>query len=99
MDRTSRYTVEPAGVSATRREVRSPGRTSSWSNNNIFWTKDHTQRMIELYRRRFAHYGHGTEQQAIVGLGGQVFMRRNSQDAVKEFRPYFDNAPVYGHGP
>ena len=23
----------------------------------------------------------------------------NSQDAVKEFRPYFDNAPVYGHGP
>jgi hypothetical protein len=26
-------------------------------------------------------------------------MRRNSQDAVREFRPYFDNAPVYGHGP
>ncbi len=26
-------------------------------------------------------------------------MRRNSQDAVNEFRPYFDNAPVYGHGP
>ncbi|MEU2440020.1 5,10-methylene tetrahydromethanopterin reductase, partial [Streptomyces rubradiris] len=21
------------------------------------------------------------------------------QDAVREFRPYFDNAPVYGHGP
>jgi hypothetical protein len=26
-------------------------------------------------------------------------MRKNSQDAVREFRPYFDNAPVYGHGP
>jgi hypothetical protein len=26
-------------------------------------------------------------------------MRANSQDAVREFRPYFDNAPVYGHGP
>ena len=26
-------------------------------------------------------------------------MRHNSQDAVREFRPYFDNAPVYGHGP
>ncbi len=39
------------------------------------------------------------EQQAVVGLGGQVFMRKNSQDAVREFRPYFDNAPVYGHGP
>jgi len=68
-------------------------------HNNIFWPKEHTQRMVALYRRRFAHYGHGSEQQAIVGLGGQVFMRENSQDAVREFRPYFDNAPVYGHGP
>ncbi|MEU3282666.1 5,10-methylene tetrahydromethanopterin reductase, partial [Streptomyces antibioticus] len=50
-------------------------------------------------RARYAHYGHGTPEQAIVGLGGQVFMRKNSQDAVREFRPYFDNAPVYGHGP
>ena len=55
--------------------------------------------MVELYRQRFEHYGHGTADQAIVGLGGQVFMRKNSQDAVREFRPYFDNAPVYGHGP
>ncbi|MFD0686169.1 LLM class flavin-dependent oxidoreductase [Actinomadura fibrosa] len=67
--------------------------------NNIFWPKEHFQRLIGLYRRRFEHYGHGTADQAIVGLGGQVFMRRNSQDAVREFRPYFDNAPVYGHGP
>ncbi|MET7708512.1 LLM class flavin-dependent oxidoreductase [Micromonospora sp. NPDC005413] len=67
--------------------------------NHIFWPKEHTERMISLYRERYAHYGHGTADQAIVGLGGQVFMRRNSQDAVKEFRPYFDNAPVYGHGP
>ncbi|MBQ1045233.1 MULTISPECIES: LLM class flavin-dependent oxidoreductase [unclassified Micromonospora] len=67
--------------------------------NHIFWPKRHTQRMVGLYRQRFAHYGHGSPDQAIVGLGGQVFMRRNSQDAVREFRPYFDNAPVYGHGP
>jgi hypothetical protein len=26
-------------------------------------------------------------------------MRKNSQDAVREFRPYFDHAPVYGGGP
>ena len=25
--------------------------------------------------------------------------RANSQDAKRQFRPYFDNAPVYGHGP
>lgn len=67
--------------------------------NNIFWPKDHFRRLINLYRERYAHYGHGTADQAIVGLGGQVFMRKNSQDAVREFRPYFDNAPVYGHGP
>jgi putative FMN-dependent luciferase-like monooxygenase len=67
--------------------------------NHIFWPAVHTQRMVELYRRRFEHYGHGSADQAIVGLGGQVFMRRNSQDAVAEFRPYFDVAPVYGHGP
>ncbi|MFD7326564.1 LLM class flavin-dependent oxidoreductase [Streptomyces sp. NPDC059875] len=67
--------------------------------NHIFWPKEHTAKMVRLYRRRYAHYGHGTPEQAIVGLGGHVFMRKNSQDAVREFRPYFDNAPVYGHGP
>ena len=68
-------------------------------HNNIFWTMDHTARMVDLYRRRYEHYGHGKADQAIVGLGGQVFMAKNSQDAVKQFRPYFDVAPVYGHGP
>ncbi|GAA4895021.1 LLM class flavin-dependent oxidoreductase [Tessaracoccus lubricantis] len=68
-------------------------------HNNIFWPASHTRRMVELYRRRYEHYGHGTADQAIVGLGGQVFMRKNSQDAIREFRPYFDNAPVYGGGP
>lgn len=67
--------------------------------NHIFWPTTHFQRLIQLYRTRFEHYGHGSADQAIVGLGGQVFMRRNSQDAIREFRPYFDNAPVYGHGP
>jgi putative FMN-dependent luciferase-like monooxygenase len=68
-------------------------------HNHIFWPASHTQQMVELYRRRFEHYGHGPADTAIVGLGGQFFMRPNSQDAVNEFRPYFDNAPVYGHGP
>src|SRR5690348_4467906 len=67
--------------------------------NNIFWPKEHYQRLIRFYRQRFAHYGHGTEKQAVVGLGGQAYIARRSQDAVSEFRPYFDEAPVYGHGP
>src|SRR5436190_4920704 len=68
-------------------------------HNHIFWPTSHTKQMVELYRRRFEHHGHGPADTAIVGLGGQFFMRKNSQDAVNEFRPYFDNAPVYGHGP
>jgi putative FMN-dependent luciferase-like monooxygenase len=68
-------------------------------SNHIFWPASHTARMISLYRQRFEHYGHGTAAEAVVGLGGQLYLAANSQDAVREFRPYFDNAPVYGHGP
>jgi putative FMN-dependent luciferase-like monooxygenase len=68
-------------------------------HNNIFWPADHVRRIVDLYRRRWEHYGHGSADTAIVGLGGQVFMRRSSQDAIREFRPYFDHAPVYGGGP
>ena len=67
--------------------------------NHIFWPKEHFIRLVDFYRQRFEHYGHGQADQAIVGLGGQVFMARNSQDAVRQFRPYFDHAPVYGGGP
>jgi putative FMN-dependent luciferase-like monooxygenase len=67
--------------------------------NHIFWPARHTRQMVSLYRHAFEAGGHGTPDQAIVGLGGQVFVRPRSQDAVKEFRPYFDHAPVYGHGP
>lgn len=68
-------------------------------HNHIFWPAEHTRRMVALYRERYEHHGHGPAANAVVGLGGQVFMRHRSQDAVAEFRPYFDSAPVYGHGP
>ncbi|WP_265444290.1 LLM class flavin-dependent oxidoreductase [Flexivirga meconopsidis] len=68
-------------------------------HNHIFWNKEHTQGMVKLYRQRFEHYGHGAADQAIVGLGGQIFMADTEKEAVRRFRPYFDNAPVYGHGP
>ena len=38
-------------------------------HNNIFWPKEHTQRMIELYRERYEYYGHGSADQAIVRSG------------------------------
>jgi hypothetical protein len=47
---------------------------------------------VNLYRERFAHHGHGTPEQAIVGLGGHAFIAERSQDAVRQFRPYFEVA-------
>lgn len=67
--------------------------------NHIFWPAEHTTRMVDLYRERFAHHGHGEPNQAIVGLGGQVFVGETTQEARERFRPYFNEAPVYGHGP
>ncbi|WP_088818348.1 CE1758 family FMN-dependent luciferase-like monooxygenase [Kytococcus aerolatus] len=68
-------------------------------HNHIFWPPEHTQRMVELYRQRFEHYGHGRAEEAIVGLGGQVYIAPTKEQAMAEFRPYFDRAPVYGGGP
>lgn len=68
-------------------------------HNNIFWNYEHVAAMVGLYRQRFEHYGHGAADQAIVGLGGQVFIADSEAEAKRIFRPYFDNAPVYGHGP
>ncbi|PRQ12488.1 5,10-methylene tetrahydromethanopterin reductase [Corynebacterium sp. 13CS0277] len=67
-------------------------------HNNIFWKPEHTKEMIDLYRARYAHYGHGTAEQAIVGIGAHAFMAPKSQDAIDTFRPYYNEAPVYGHG-
>jgi putative FMN-dependent luciferase-like monooxygenase len=68
-------------------------------HNHIFWNIEHTRKMVRLYRQRYEHYGHGAREEAIVGLGGQVFIGETEAAAKKTFRPYFDNAPVYGHGP
>ncbi|AZA08220.1 CE1758 family FMN-dependent luciferase-like monooxygenase [Corynebacterium pseudopelargi] len=68
-------------------------------HNNIFWNKEHTAKMVQIYRKRFEQYGHGQADQAIVGLGGQTFIADTEAEAKKQFRPFFDNAPVYGGGP
>lgn len=68
-------------------------------HNNVFWPQSHTVDMINYFRSRWEAHGQGRADQALVGIGGQVYIKPNSQDAINEFRPYFDNAPVYGHGP
>jgi putative FMN-dependent luciferase-like monooxygenase len=64
--------------------------------NNILAPNFHFKPLVDLYRRRYAHYGHGTPEQAIVGLGGQSYIAARSQDAVRRFRPYFEGSPIYG---
>ena len=64
--------------------------------NNILAPNFHFKPLVDFYRQRFAHYGHGTPEQAIVGLGGQAFIAKRSQDAVRTFRPYFEGSPIYG---
>ena len=64
-------------------------------HNNIFAPKEHVQRMIDLYRTRSSTTGTDLP----VGLGAQIYMRKRSQDAIAEFRPFFDNHPAYGNGP
>jgi putative FMN-dependent luciferase-like monooxygenase len=64
--------------------------------NNILAPNFHFKPLVNLYRERFAHYGHGTPEQAIVGLGGQAFIAKTTQEAVSTFRPYFEGSPLYG---
>lgn len=64
-------------------------------HNNIFWPADHVRRMVDLYRQRFEHYGHGRADQAYVGLGGQVFMAATEREARERYQRYFDNTYVY----
>jgi putative FMN-dependent luciferase-like monooxygenase len=64
--------------------------------NNILAPNFHFRPLVNLYRERFAHHGHGSPEQAIVGLGGHAFIARRSQDAVAQFRPYFEGSPIYG---
>ena len=63
--------------------------------NHILAPNLHFKPLVDFYRQRFEHYGHGTKEQAIVGLGGQAFIAKRSQDAVKAFRPYFEEYPIF----
>src|SRR3954452_607797 len=64
--------------------------------NNVLAPNFHFKPLVNFYRERFAAHGHGTPEQAIVGLGGHAFIAKRSQDAVRAFRPYFEGSPIYG---
>ncbi|MEU5083789.1 MULTISPECIES: CE1758 family FMN-dependent luciferase-like monooxygenase [Streptomyces] len=61
--------------------------------NNILAPNGHFKPLVDFYRQRFEHYGHGRAQDAIVGLGGHAHIAKRSQDAYANYRPYFENSP------
>jgi putative FMN-dependent luciferase-like monooxygenase len=63
--------------------------------NHILAPNFHFKPLVDFYRQRFEHYGHGTAKEAIVGLGGHAFIARRSQDAYEALRPYFENYAVF----
>ncbi|TDC73155.1 LLM class flavin-dependent oxidoreductase [Micromonospora sp. KC606] len=63
--------------------------------NHILAPNFHFRPLVDLYRQRFAHYGHGAAEQAIVGLGGHSFIAKRSQDAIETYRPYFERHPFF----
>ncbi|OLR94382.1 CE1758 family FMN-dependent luciferase-like monooxygenase [Actinokineospora bangkokensis] len=63
--------------------------------NHILAPNFHFKPLVEFYRQRYEHHGHGRAQDAIVGLGGQAFLAHRSQDAFARFRPYFESYPMF----
>jgi putative FMN-dependent luciferase-like monooxygenase len=64
--------------------------------NHILAPNFHFKPLVDFYRQRFEHYGHGTKEQAIVGLGGHAHIASTSQGARDRYRPYFEGSEIYG---
>ena len=56
-------------------------------HNNIFWTMDHTKRMVELYRRRYEHYGHGPPTRPSSGSAGSSSCAATARTPSTSFGP------------
>jgi putative FMN-dependent luciferase-like monooxygenase len=66
--------------------------------NNLFMTHDYFKRYVDFYRERHELHRsagrHNGPAGGIVGAGGLLHVRPRSQDAIEEFRPYYDAHPV-----
>ncbi len=60
--------------------------------NNLFMTTGYFAQYVDFYRERYEAHGHGPAASAIVGAGGGLFIRPNSQDAFRLAEPYFRNS-------
>jgi putative FMN-dependent luciferase-like monooxygenase len=62
--------------------------------NNLFMTTGYFARYVDLYRDRYARYGHGSRSEAIVGAGATLYVQPRSQDAYRQYAPYYYSHPV-----
>jgi putative FMN-dependent luciferase-like monooxygenase len=63
--------------------------------NNLFMTIDYFARYVDFYRQQWARHGHGRPEDAVVGAGGALYVRPRSQDAFREFAPYYAAHPGF----
>jgi putative FMN-dependent luciferase-like monooxygenase len=62
--------------------------------NNLFMGMEYFALSVDFYRQRYEAYGHGPGAHAIVGAGGLAYVRKNSQDALREYAPFFHAHPA-----
>jgi alkanesulfonate monooxygenase SsuD/methylene tetrahydromethanopterin reductase-like flavin-dependent oxidoreductase (luciferase family) len=62
--------------------------------NNLFMTTEYFAQYVNYYRERWEAHGHGASETAIVGAGATLYVRPNSQDAFREYAPYYYAHPV-----
>jgi putative FMN-dependent luciferase-like monooxygenase len=62
--------------------------------NNLFMTTAYFARYVDFYRDRYEFYGHGSRSDGIVGAAATLYVRPRSQDAYREYAPYYYSHPV-----
>jgi putative FMN-dependent luciferase-like monooxygenase len=62
--------------------------------NNLFAPTEQFLPLVEHYRERYQAHGHGYGEDAVVGAAGAAYVRRSSQDALREYEPYFRASPL-----
>jgi putative FMN-dependent luciferase-like monooxygenase len=62
--------------------------------NNLFVPTEAFIALVERYREGYEAHGHGRGSDAIVGAAGAAYVAPSSQDALREFEPYFRASPL-----
>jgi putative FMN-dependent luciferase-like monooxygenase len=68
--------------------------------NNLFMTHDYFKQYVDFYRDRYEQHRalgrHAGPEGGTVGAGGAIYVRPRSQDAWREFRPFYEGHPILG---